>query len=223
MPVSTPSFLKPTPTVARLAAAQAVPSAAHPAGGSMGSGLNRRLALAGGAGWMGLGVLGSVGLVGLAGCSGSAKDFSRLLTRVTGVRVGPAQSAQQLVVWFDTRCGYCVQLWRNLLPAQDRIAQLWVPVAILSPQSRGEALALLSSDRPQDWLAAHMAAPAVVKPSSSPAGHAEAALASNLATLDDVPGSTRSVPQSVGMKGSRMQVMRGALPLQRLQGELGWG
>ena len=158
----------------------------------------------------------------LGGCSGTIEDFTRLLTQVRGVAFGPTQSAQRLVVFFDTRCGYCVQLWRDLQPVQDRIAQLWVPIAILSPESRGEALALLSSPKPQDWLMAHMAAPAVVKlePPAKPA--AEATLAANLKAMDDLPGSARSVPQSVGMKGSSMQVMRGALPLPRLQSELGW-
>lgn len=158
----------------------------------------------------------------LGGCSGSTEDFTRLLTRVQGVAFGPTQSAQQLVVFFDTRCGYCVQLWRNLQPVQNRIAQLWVPIAILSPESRGEALALLSSPKPQDWLLAHMAAPAVVKLEPAAQPSAEATLAANLKAMDDLPGSARSVPQSVGMKGSSMQVMRGALPLPRLQSELGW-
>ena len=169
-----------------------------------------------------LGGLAAIGALGLAACSGSGKDFSRLLTRVSGVAFGPTQSAQQLVVFFDTRCGYCVQLWHNLQPAQARIAQLWVPVAILSPQSRGEALDLLGSDQPQAWLQAHMAAPAVVKQSSSANPTADAALTGNLAAMDDLPGSARSVPQSVGMKGDSMQLMRGALPLARLQSELGW-
>ena len=105
---------------------------------------------------------------------------------------------------------------------QNRIAQLWVPIAILSPESRGEALALLSSPKPQDWLLAHMAAPAVVKLEPAAQPSAEATLAANLKAMDDLPGSARSVPQSVGMKGSSMQVMRGALPLPRLQSELGW-
>ena len=161
----------------------------------------------------------------LAGCGQSAEDFSRLLTKVRGVSMGPDQAAQRWLVFFDTRCGYCTQLWRNLQAAPNTLQVIWVPVAILAPASQQEGEALLRSANPREWLTAHMAAPGRVADSApaSPesAAAAKASLAANLAALDGLPGSARSVPQTVGVKGNGLHVVRGALPADRLQAEFG--
>ena len=155
----------------------------------------------------------------LAACgSRTAEDFERLWTQAEGVAVGAADG-QRLLVFFDTRCGFCTQLWHNLQPAMASWRTLWVPVAILAPASRDEALALLSSrDRPA-WLHAHMNR-RPLPPGAVDVG-LESALAANLKALEGLPGGTRSVPQTAGIKGQGMHVVRGALPLDRLQAEFG--
>ena len=47
----------------------------------------------------------------------------------------------------------------------------------------------------------------------------DAVLDANLKAMEGLPGSSRAVPQSVGLKGEALHVVRGALPLARLQAE----
>jgi protein-disulfide isomerase len=159
----------------------------------------------------------------LAACgSRTPDDFERLWTQVQGVTTGPAAPAAgglRLLVFFDTRCGFCTQLWHNLQPVMASWQMLWVPVAILAPASRDEALALLSSGDRLAWLQAHMNRRPL--PPVTPDAGLESVLATNLDALEGLPGGMRSVPQTVGMKGQGMHVVRGALPLDRLQAEFG--
>lgn len=166
------------------------------------------------------------GLSALSACSAQdPQALDQLWTTLNGVPVGPSTSKQRLVVFFDTRCGYCTQLWHELSPMQDKLLVLWTPVAILSPSSRIQALDLLSSDQPQEWLRTHMNAARGTLSSKPADAHAIAtaqqALDSNLALMETLPGSRRSVPQSVGMKDNALLVMRGAAPVARLQSEFG--
>ena len=153
--------------------------------------------------------------------------LDQLWTKLKGVPVGSAASKQRLVVFFDTRCGYCTKLWHELSPTQDKLLVLWTPVAILSPSSRVQALDLLSSEQPQEWLHAHMNAargaqsntPRSSAPDATTIAAAEQALSSNLALMESLPNSRRSVPQSAGIKDKTLHVMRGAVPVDRLQSE----
>ncbi|WP_157667518.1 hypothetical protein [Comamonas serinivorans] len=169
--------------------------------------------------WLGAGLAGAA----LSACGArTAEDFDRLWSQVRGVPQGASGGAgstpgQRLLVFFDTRCGFCTQLWHNLQPAMASWQTLWVPVAILAPASRDEALALLSSPEPQAWLQAHMQRrPTAPAPVDAALG---AVLDANLKAMEGLPGSSRAVPQSVGLKGEALHVVRGALPLARLQAE----
>lgn len=168
-------------------------------------------------------ILGLAAAGALAACgSRTSADFERLWAQVQGVAMGPATPAaggQRLLVFFDTRCGFCTKLWHTLQPVMDSWRTLWVPVAILSPASRDEALALLSSADQPAWLHAHMnrqPPPALATDASK-----DAVLASNLKAMMDLPSGSRAVPQTVGLRGQAMHVVRGALPLDRLTAEFG--
>lgn len=163
--------------------------------------------------------LGSAALAGLAmaGCSApGAQDFEQLWTRLRGIAVGRASADQRLAVFFDTRCGYCRQLWQELAPVQDQLLVLWTPVAILAPASRNQALGLLASANPAQALSAHMRGRARL-PDAEGAPGLEAALDGNLAALESLPGASRSVPQIAGLRHQALQVVRGAAPLAHLQ------
>ena len=175
-------------------------------------------------------LLSYLSLASLSACTAqNPQAFEQLWTKLQGVAVGPAASQQRLVVFFDTRCGYCTQLWHALSPMQDKLQVLWTPVALLSPSSRVQALDLLSSEQPQEWLRAHMNAgrgmqsnmprSATTDATTIAIAAAEQALGSNLALMESLPSSRRSVPQSVGLKDKTLHVMRGAVPVDRLQSE----
>ena len=163
--------------------------------------------------------LGSATLAGLAlaGCSApGAQDFEQLWFRLRGIAIGPVSAAQRLVVFFDTRCGYCRQLWQELTPVQSQLLVLWAPVAILAPASRGQALGLLASANPAQALSTHMQGRARL-PDAAAAPDLEAALDGNLSALQSLPGASRSVPQIAGLRHQTLQVVRGAAPLAHLQ------
>ena len=162
---------------------------------------------------------------GLSACSApNANDFARLWTSLRGVPVGAPDSTQKLIVFFDTRCGYCRQLWQQMLAVQQQTLVLWTPVAILAPGSRSEALALLASSEPLAWLQAHMAGRRPAAGSNAEGAELatrEQALHSNLQAMEQLPGSARSVPQTAGLAGAQLQVVRGAAPLTHLQSRFG--
>ena len=163
------------------------------------------------------------GLGTLSACAeASAASLDDLWRQVRGIAVGPAQPTARLVVFFDTRCGFCTKLWHQLQPMQSQWQVLWVPVAILSPDSRSEAIALLSSTAPQDWRTAHMAR-ASTQPYTAATERADAGamLDANLQHMLALPDSKRSVPLIVGTRDNTLRTIRGAVPLEHLRNALG--
>ena len=165
--------------------------------------------------------------LGLVACSraGGPQEFTQLWSQLRGASVGTAASSQQLVVFFDTRCGYCTQLWHQLQPMQDKLYMLWAPVALLSPASKTQALHMLASDDSEQWLRQHMSGKRYTSsPASAPATpeQLDQTLSKNLDLMLSLPGSERSVPQSAGLKNQKLQVLRGAVPLPQLQSEFGF-
>lgn len=62
-----------------------------------------------------------------------------------------------VAAFIDLDCGYCSQLWRRVRAplAAGRLRMRWIPVAVLAPDGRARAAALLHAADPVAALAAH--------------------------------------------------------------------
>lgn len=83
--------------------------------------------------------------------------FVELSERGTGFSFGPRESANVVLMTFDTQCRWCVWQYRQFEPYLDRVRFVWHPVAVLNPWSELQGAAILSATNPQERFLEHEA------------------------------------------------------------------
>lgn len=61
-------------------------------------------------------------------------------------------------VAFDPQCPFCVKLWEATKPIADKVRFVWLPVALLNPNSEPQGAAILSAPDPVAMMERHEAA-----------------------------------------------------------------
>ncbi len=65
-----------------------------------------------------------------------------------GFSVGPPMAANPVHVLFDTTCPHCAELWKASQPLLNRLKFVWMPVALLRPQSGPQGATILAAPDP---------------------------------------------------------------------------
>lgn len=84
-------------------------------------------------------------------------DAYALAATGQGFSTGPMMSAHTVYVFFDTACPHCAQLWANLQPLAASVKVVWMPVALLRPQSLSQGVAILGAPDPVAAMQQHEA------------------------------------------------------------------
>ena len=61
-------------------------------------------------------------------------------------------------VAFDPQCPYCVKLWEAAKPIAHQVKFVWLPVAVLNPNSEPQGAAILAAPKPVEMMERHEAA-----------------------------------------------------------------
>jgi thiol:disulfide interchange protein DsbG len=65
-----------------------------------------------------------------------------------GFTVGAMMAANTAYVFFDTTCPHCAELWKASQPLLNRLKIVWMPVALLRPQSGPQGATILGAPDP---------------------------------------------------------------------------
>lgn len=74
-----------------------------------------------------------------------AQDAYLLAATGSGFSTGPMMSAHTVYVFFDTACPHCAHLWQAAQSLGNQLKVVWIPVALLRPQSLPQGATILSS------------------------------------------------------------------------------
>jgi len=70
-----------------------------------------------------------------------------------GFTVGAMMAANTVYVFFDTTCPHCAELWKAAQPLHNRVKLVWMPVALLRPQSGPQGATILAAANPAAAMA----------------------------------------------------------------------
>lgn len=126
-----------------------------------------------------------------------------------------------MVAVIDPMCTYCSRLWQLTRQpiAEGRLRVRWVPVAVISEESRGKAAAILQSPDPVGALTTHETSRGGIPP-AAPTRQTNDALAANEAMLDLLTGGRPATPLLAMRGGDGKPLLSKGLP-QDFQGWLG--
>lgn len=75
--------------------------------------------------------------------------------RSHGVEVGAGTDAPVMLVFFDSQCDYCGELWQQSVPLLDRVKMKWIPVGLLNRKSVEQGAAVLGAADPVAAMELH--------------------------------------------------------------------
>ncbi|MGN1149663.1 MAG: hypothetical protein ACI4SY_03040 [Sutterella sp.] len=83
--------------------------------------------------------------------------FVELAERGTGLVIGNKNAKIEVSVVFDTQCPWCVWLYNQFKPFEDRVKFNWYPTAVLNSWSELQGAAIISSADPVKTFLEHEA------------------------------------------------------------------
>jgi thiol:disulfide interchange protein DsbG len=72
--------------------------------------------------------------------------FSRSTSEAFGIAVGPKMSSRTVYFYVDPRCTHCTAMYQQMKLVHENLRIVWVPVAILGPESMRIASSLIGAD-----------------------------------------------------------------------------
>ncbi len=78
----------------------------------------------------------------------SDKEAYDLAATGTGFTVGPVMAVNTVYVFFDTTCPHCAELWTASQPLLGKLKFVWMPLALLRPQSGPQGATILAAPNP---------------------------------------------------------------------------
>lgn len=108
-------------------------------------------------------LLATAGTALLAACSPSTPSsapsqpttLTGLLNEVKGFQIGQPLASRRVLVFFDTQCRFCAQLWEASAPLLSYISMVWAPVAILNAASLKQGVTILAAEDPRSVMDEH--------------------------------------------------------------------
>lgn len=85
----------------------------------------------------------------------STVSIEAIESQAKGFDVGSAVSARTVYVFFDSQCPHCAALWEAAKPLKSQARFVWLPVAVLGPDSATQGAALLAAPDPAAAMEAH--------------------------------------------------------------------